>query len=183
MTIEPVVCILRRHYKLNLSHCEASILFWFSEQQRGGVGRAPQDACSLLSSSGYLQLTVWVRRREMASRGAGRTEVNLVWRGTRTTASISSTDIDRYPATRSPGASSSKSLPQSARHVVIGSPHNTSSMICSGRKCFAVVRLALVLPLRADRLLLSLRVVPALYPSLLHNTAGCFEWHQTRGFF
>lgn len=43
-------------------------------------------------------------------------------------------------------------------------------MIRSGRKCFAVVRLALVLPIRTDRQL-PLRVVPALYwPGVLSGT-------------
>lgn len=44
-------------------------------------------------------------------------------------------------------------------------------MIRSGRKCFAVVRLSLVLPIRTDRQLPSLRVVPALYlPGVLSGT-------------
>lgn len=92
-----------------------NIVFVFERERGCGTRRTHARSSHHPGTCRWL----WVRRREMASRGAGRTEVKLVWRGKRARASVRPRRSLKRTVIRErdPGASSSKYSPQYVRHV------------------------------------------------------------------
>lgn len=172
-----IVCVLNRRCALNVSHCEASILFWYSEQEKGGVGRSPQDACSARS---FLHPGTC---RWLCGYGGGkwRPEVRGGQRWTSTeearkqpqvATALKSTFILRLDL---PELCPVSYYPHYVLHMVIGFPHNTPS-VCSGWKCCAVVRLTAVFARtgsgRGSR---AFSVIIRMLPVVLSGARSCFK--------